>query len=234
MRTTALATALYSFGLFSLAPLALASPPALDGVVESARQAFDVPGIAVAIVKDGDVVLAKGFGVRDIRSGQPVDARTRFAIASQTKAFTSASLSILADEGKLSLDDRVIDHLPAFRMADPYVTREMRIRDLLTHRSGLALGAGDLLFWPASEHSTEDIVRRLAHVPLATSFRADYAYDNVLYAVAQRVIETVSGQSYGDFVRERIFVPVGMPGAVTNSDHLPEGANAATGHAKPG
>ena len=234
MRTTALATGLFSFGIFSLAPLALASPPALDGVVESARQAFDVPGIAVAIVKDGDVVLAKGFGVRDIRSGQPVDARTRFAIASQTKAFTSASLSILADEGKLSLDDRVIDHLPAFRMTDPYVTREMRIRDLLTHRSGLALGAGDLLFWPASEHSTEEIVRRLAHVPLATSFRADYAYDNVLYAVAQRVIETVSGQSYGDFVRERIFVPVGMPGAVTNSDHLPEGANAATGHAKPG
>lgn len=223
-----------AFALLVFAPAALAVPPGLADVVESTRKTFEVPGIAVAIVKDGQVVMAGGFGVRDIRSGEPVDARTRFAIASQTKAFTSASLSILADEGKLSLDDRVIDHLPAFRMSDPYVTREMRIRDLLTHRSGLALGAGDLLFWPASEHSTEEIVRRLAHVPLATSFRADYAYDNVLYAVAQRVIETVSGQSYGDFVRERIFVPVGMQGAVINSDRLPEGANAATGHAKPG
>lgn len=229
MRMPALA-----LGLFTLAPIALAAPPALDDVVESTRRAFDVPGIAVAIVKDGEVVLARGYGVRDIGSGEPVDAQTRFAIASQTKAFTSASLSILADEGKLSLDDRVIDHLPGFRMSDPYVTREMRIRDLLTHRSGLALGAGDLLFWPASEHSTEEIVRRLAHVPLATSFRADYAYDNVLYAVAQRVIETVSGQSYGDFVSEHIFVPVGMQGAVINSDQLPPDANVATGHAKPG
>ena len=227
MRKTALALCLFS-------PVALATPPALDEVVERTRETFDVPGIAIAIVKDGEVVMARGFGERDQRTGAAVDAQTRFAIASQTKAFTSAALSILADDGKLGLDDRVIDHLPGFRMSDPYVTREMRVRDLLTHRSGLALGAGDLLFWPASEHSTEEIVRRLAHVPLATSFRADYAYDNVLYAVAQRLIETVSGQSYGDFIRERIFVPVGMHGAVVNSDHLPEGANAATGHAKPG
>ena len=220
--------------LLAFAGPAPASAPDLDATVDSVRKAFRVPGVAVAIVKDGEVVLARGWGVRDQRSGEPVDAQTRFAIASQTKAFTSAALSILADEGKLSLDDRVIDHLPAFRMADPYVTAEMRVRDLLTHRSGLGLGAGDLLFWPASNRSTEEIVRRLRHVPLETSFRADYAYDNVLYAVAQRVIETVSGQSYGDFVRERIFVPVGMDGAVINADHLPKGANAATGHARPG
>tara|TARA_R110002020_G_scaffold18983_9_gene65784 strand:+ start:3942 stop:5471 length:1530 start_codon:yes stop_codon:yes gene_type:complete len=213
LRKTALALCLF-------APAALATPPGLDDVVQRTRDTFDVPGIAIAIVKDGEVVMARGFGQRDQRTGEPVDAQTRFAIASQTKAFTSAALSILADDGKLDLDDRVIDHLPGFRMSDPYVTREMRVRDLL--------------FWPASEHSTEEIVKRLAHVPLATSFRADYAYDNVLYAVAQRLIETVSGQSYGDFVRERIFVPVGMQGAVINSDHLPEGANAATGHAKPG
>lgn len=221
--------------LLALAPPAsLAAPPGLDATVAAAREAFSVPGVAVAIVKDGEVVLARGYGVRDIRSGEPVDAGTRFAIASQTKAFTAAALSILADEGKLSLDDRVIDHLPGFRMADPYVTAEMRLRDLLTHRSGLPLGAGDLLFWPASGHSTEEIVRRLRHVPLATSFRADYAYDNVLYAVAQRVIETVSGRAYGDFIRERIFVPVGMDEAVINADDLPAQANAATGHARPG
>lgn len=220
--------------LLAAAPAAVASSPDLSPVVESVRSTFEVPGVAVAIVKDGELVLAQGWGLREQGRADAVDADTRFAIASQTKAYTSAALSILADEGKLSLDDRVIDHLPGFRMADPYVTREMRIRDLLTHRSGLPLGAGDLLFWPTTTHSTEEIVRRLRDVPLETSFRADYAYDNVLYAVAQRVIEEVSGQSYGDFVRERIFVPVGMAGAVINSDHLPPGANAATGHAQPG
>ncbi|GGA72005.1 serine hydrolase [Arenimonas soli] len=223
-----------AFALLAFAPAALAVPPQLADVVENTRLAFDVPGIAIAIVKDGEVVAARGFGVRDIRSGEPVTAQTRFAIASQTKAFTSAALSILADEGKLALDDRVIDHLPGFRMSDPYVTREMRVRDLLTHRSGLALGAGDLMFWPGSDLPTEEIVRRLAHVPLDNSFRSDYAYANAPYAVAQRVIESVSGQSYADFVRERIFVPAGMSGAVVNSDLLPEGANAAMGHAKPG
>ena len=208
------------------------APPGLDAIVESTRETFDVPGIAVAIVKDGEVVLQRGWGVRELGGDAPVTADTRFAIASLTKAFTSASLSILADEGKLSLDDRVIDHLPWFRMSDPVVTHEMRLRDLLTHRSGLALGAGDLLFWPATSHETTRIVERLRHVPLATSFRSEYAYDNVLYAVAQLVIEKVSGQRYGEFVHDRIFVPVGMDDTTINADGLPRGADVATGHAK--
>jgi CubicO group peptidase (beta-lactamase class C family) len=229
LRTPALALPL----LLAALP-AFASAPDLAPVAEAARKTFAVPGIAVAIVKDGELVYAEGFGVREQGKPAPVDADTRFAIASQTKAFTSAALSILADEGKLSLDDRVIDHLPWFQMSDPYVTREMRLRDLLTHRSGLALGAGDLLFWPTTQYSTREIVQRLRHVPLATSFRADYAYDNVLYAVAQLVIEEVSGQSYADFLRERIFAPVGLRDTVVNSDYLPAGANAAVGHAQPG
>jgi CubicO group peptidase (beta-lactamase class C family) len=212
-------------------PALAADAPDLTPVVEATRDAFDVPGIAVAIVKDGEVVLAQGWGVREAGKSGPVDAHTRFAIASLTKAFTSASLSILADEGRLSLDDRVIDHLPWFQMSDAYVSREMRLRDLLVHRSGLALGAGDLLFWPATNYSTEQIVRRLRHVPLETSFRSRYAYDNVLYAVAQLVIEKVSGQTYGDFVRTRIFAPVGMDESAINAD-LVRGGNVATGHAK--
>ncbi len=124
-------------------------PPSLqdlDARVERVRKQFDVPGIAIAIVKDGQVVLERGYGVRELGKPEPVDAQTLFAIASNTKAFTAAALSILADEGKLSLDDRVVEHLPWFQMSDPYVTREMRVRDLLAHRSGLSLGAGDLLF----------------------------------------------------------------------------------------
>ncbi|HYG05997.1 MAG TPA: serine hydrolase [Stenotrophomonas sp.] len=203
-----------------------------DARVERVRQQFDVPGIAVAIVKDGQVVLARGYGVRKVGDPAPVDARTQFAIASNTKAFTAASLSILADEGKLKLDDRVIDHLPSFRMSDPYVTGEMRIRDLLAHRSGLSLGAGDLLYWPATDYSSEEVVARLAKVPLKGGFRDRYAYDNILYAVAQQVIERVSGQSYADFLQARIFDPVGMHGARFNADHLKAGDVPASGHAK--
>ena len=213
------------------APVAL-DPAQLDALVEQVRDRFEVPGIAVAVVQDGQVLLERGWGVREIGEPAPVDEHTLFAIASNTKAFTAASLSMLADEGKLSLDDRVLDHLPGFRMSDPYVTGQMRIRDLLTHRSGLGLGAGDLLFWPGSDYRNEEVVRRLKDVPLKTGFRERYAYDNILYAVATRVIEEVSGQSYAQFLQQRFFDPLGMGGTRFNADALRPGDNVATGHAK--
>lgn len=212
-----------------------ALPPQLQdfsAYVDSVRKQFDVPGIAVAIVKDGQVVLEQGYGVREQGKPQAVDAHTLFAIASNTKAFTAASLQMLAEQGKLKMDDRVIDHLPWFQMSDPYVTREMRIRDLLAHRSGLGLGAGDLLYWPPTAYSTKEVVQRLRNVPLATSFRSAYAYDNILFAVATLVIEQVSGQSYADFVRERIFQPVGMDESLIDMTALKPGMDVATGHAK--
>src|SRR5215470_14470844 len=125
-----------------------AAPGDLDEFAARVLKEFEVPGLAVAIVKDGKVVLAKGYGVRKLGDPSPVDENTLFGIASNTKAFTTAALAMLVDEGKISWDDPVIKHLPAFQMYDPYVTREMRIRDLLTHRSGLGLGAGDLLVFP--------------------------------------------------------------------------------------
>lgn len=221
------------------APASAYAPAALpaqlqdfDAYVEGVRKQFDVPGIAVAIVKDGRIVLERGFGVRELGQPAPVEPRTLFAIASITKAFTAASLSMLADDGKLSLDDRVIDHLPWFQMSDPYVTREMRLRDLLSHRSGLGLGAGDLLYWPGTDYSTQEVARRLRHVPLTGSFRGQYAYDNILYGVAQLVIEQVSGQSYAQFLQARIFAPLGMDDTRFNSDALRADDNVATGHAK--
>ena len=207
-------------------------PAELDAWVAQVRERFEVPGVAVAVVQDGQVLLERGWGVREIGKPAPVDEHTLFAIASNTKAFTAASLSMLADEGKLSLDDRVVDHLPGFRMSDPYVTGQMRIRDLLTHRSGLGLGAGDLLFWPGSDYRNEEVVRRLKHVPLKTGFRERYAYDNILYAVATRVIEEVSGQSYAQFLQQRFLDPLGMGGTRFNADALRPGDNVATGHAK--
>ena len=202
-----------------------------DTYMADTLKTFKVPGIAVAIVKGGKVVLAKGFGVRELGRPAKVDAHTLFAIASNTKAFTAAALQMLADEGKLDMDARVIDYLPGFRMSDPYVTHEMRVRDLLAHRSGLSLGAGDLLYWPPTSYTTADVVKRLARVPIKNSFRAHYAYDNILFAVATEVIEKVSGQSYADFVREHIFKPVGMDESLIDCTYLKPGMDVATGHA---
>ena len=212
-----------------------ALPPRLaeiDAVAERVRAEFEVPGLAIAIVKDGEVVFARGYGVRELGKPERVDERTLFAIASNTKAFTAALLAQLVDEKKLKWDDRVIDHLPWFAMSDPYVTREMTVRDLLVHRSGLGLGAGDLLFWPTTSYTTEEVVRRLRHVPLATSFRSAYAYDNILYAAAALVIEKVSGLTWAEAVQQRIFSPAGMTDAKPNCLTLQPTDNAATGHAK--
>ncbi len=234
---------LLSFALWTGAAVAQSHAPAqapvlpdqlqdFDAYVEAVRKQFDVPGIAVAIVKDGEIVLERGYGVREMGKTAKVDAHTLFAIASNTKAFTATSLEMLADEGKLSMDDRVIDHLPWFRMADPYVTREMRIRDLLAHRSGLGLGAGDLLYWPTTTYSNREVAERLKDVPLTGGFRSQYAYDNILFGVAQLVIEEASGMSYEQFLRTRIFQPLGMTSTRFNSDFLKPADNVATGHAK--
>ncbi|MEW9624870.1 serine hydrolase [Rhodanobacter geophilus] len=202
-----------------------------DAYMADTLKTFKVPGIAVAIVKDGKVVLARGYGVRELGRPDKVDADTLFAIASNTKAFTAAALQMLADQGKLDMDGRVIDYLPWFRMSDPYVTHEMRIRDLLAHRSGLSLGAGDLLYWPPTSYTTEDVVKRLADVPIRNSFRGHYAYDNILFAVATLVIEKVSGQRYADFIRQHIFQPVGMDESLIDMTYLRPGMDVATGHA---
>ena len=221
----------------TLAPLAAPLPDAarlarFDAFVAAVQKQFDVPGVAVAIVKDGQVVLERGYGVRKLGEPAKVDEHTMFAIASNTKAFTAAALNMLQDEGKLKTTDRVIDHLPWFRMSDPYVTREMRIRDLLAHRSGLSLGAGDLLYWPTTTYSTREVAERLKDVPLTGGFREQYAYDNILFGVAQLVVEEASGMPFKQFLDSRIFQPLGMAETRYNSDDLKPGDNVATGHAK--
>src|SRR5512143_678849 len=180
-------------------------PPGIDATVAKIMKAFEVPGLALAIVKDGRVVLAKGYGVRKLGDPAPVDARTLFGIASNTKAFTATALGLLVEDGKLDWDGQVTRYLPWFQMWDPYVTREMTVRDLLVHRSGLGLGAGDLLWWPPSNYSINEIIRRLRFVKPATSFRSRYAYDNVLYLVAGEVVAAAGGMKWDEFVKGRIF-----------------------------
>ncbi len=209
-----------------------AAPPGIDAAVARIMKTFEVPGLALAIVKDGRVVLAKGYGVRRLGDPAPVDGRTLFGIASNTKVFTATALGLLVEEGKLAWDARVVDYLPWFMMADPYVTRELTIRDLLVHRSGLGLGAGDLLWWPSSTYNRQEIARRLRYIKPATSFRSAYAYDNVLYLVAGEVIQAVTGQTWEDFVGERLLKKAGMTGSNVRHSAAAEGGNVATPHAR--
>ncbi len=190
-----------------------------------------MPGLALAIVKDGQVVVAKGYGVRKLGEPAAVDAQTLFGIASNTKVFTATALGLLVEERKIEWDAPVVRYLPAFQMWDPFVTRELTIRDLLVHRSGLGLGAGDLLWWPASTYDRKEIARRLRFIPPATSFRSAYAYDNVLYLVAGEVIEAVSGQSWEDFVATRILAKVGMTRQQRAAFAAAAGGNVASPHA---
>ena len=215
------------------AAAALAQEP-VDRVVERARAEFDVPGIAVAIVKDGKVVLAKGYGVRRVGSPEPVTAHSLFRIASNTKAFTTAALAILVDEGKIHWGDRVVDLMPSFQMYDPYVTREMTVTDLLVHRSGLGLGEGDLMFFPPTDLTREEIIRRLRFLKPATSFRSSYAYDNLLYLVAGQLIPAVTGTSWDDFVRQRIFAPLHMTNTFTRTEALESSRDVAIPHSRNG
>jgi CubicO group peptidase (beta-lactamase class C family) len=206
--------------------------PGIDAVVSRALAEFEVPGVALAVVKDGRVVLAKGYGVRKLGEPAAVDAKTLFGIASNTKVFTAVALGILVEEGKLAWDAPVIDYLPGFQMWDPYVTRELTVRDLLVHRSGLGLGAGDLLWWPASTYDREEIARRLRFIRPVASFRGAYAYDNVLYLVAGEVIKAVSGKVWEDFVGERILARVGMTSSNVRHSAALNGGNVAATHAR--
>jgi CubicO group peptidase (beta-lactamase class C family) len=227
---TALVGLALSLGIDAQAPAS--APPDLDAYVQRVMTSFEVPGIALSIVHGDKVVVSRGYGVRRLGERTSVDARTLFGIASNTKLFTATALGLLVEEGKLEWDAPVVRYLPAFQMWDPFVTREITIRDLLVHRSGLGLGAGDLLWWPASTYDRKEITRRLRYIRPATSFRSAYAYDNVLYLVAGEVIEAVSGRSWEDFVSSRILARVGMSGSNVRHSAAAEAGNVAVPHAR--
>ena len=207
-------------------------PPDLDAYVASSMKTFDVPGMAVAIVKDNRVIVAKGFGVRKLGEATPVDEFTQFAIGSNTKAFTTAALATLIDQGKLAWDDPVYQRLPGFVMYDPYVSHEMTIRDLLTHRSGMGLGEGDLLFWPQSNYTRDQIIYKLRFMKPHSSFRSRFAYDNLLYMTAGQIIPAVTGTSWDDYIRQHIFAPLGMNHSTVTSKDLKPGDDYSAPHSR--
>jgi len=212
--------------------VAQSTPTDLDAWVQRSMKTFDVPGMAVAIVKDQKVVLAKGYGVRKLGEPMPVDEHTMFGVGSNTKAFTTAALAMLVDEGKMSWDDPVYQRLPDFVMYDPYVSKEMTVRDLITHRSGMGLGEGDLLIFPHTTYTRDEIIHKLRFMKPQSSFRSHYAYDNLLYIAAGQIIPTVTGTSWDDFLRQRIFVPLGMANTNLSNAAFKAGDDYAFPHSR--
>ena len=197
--------------------------------VNKALKDWGVPGGAIAIVKDDRVVLAKGFGVRELNKPEPVDEQTLFAIGSSSKAFTAASIAMLVDEGKLKWDDPATKHLAGFQLFDPYSTRELTITDLLSHRSGLT--RGDLL-WYASSYDRAEVLRRVRYLKPSWSLRSRYGYQNIMFLAAGQIIPSITGKPWDDFIRDRIFTPLGMKSSTTSIKAFATSANVATPHSK--
>jgi CubicO group peptidase (beta-lactamase class C family) len=202
----------------------------IDAYILKAMKDWDLPGLAVAVVKDDKVVLARGYGLREVGKPDQVDENTLFAIGSNTKAFTATALALLVQDKKLLWDDPVTNHLKGFQLYDPYVSREIMVRDLLAHRSGLGR-RGDAL-WYGQDYSRDEILRRIRFLKPNSSFRSQYGYQNIMFLAAGQIIPAVTGMSYDNFIKERLFKPLGMNRSNTSTKDLPGVDNVATPHTK--
>ena len=216
-----------------LAAAAQEQPPAeLEGIeafIEQGMRDWGIPGLAVSVVKDDELVWGRGFGVRRLGHPQPVDADTLFNIASVSKAFNAAALGMLVDEGRIGWDDPVVEHIPGLRLYDPYVTQAATIRDMLAHRVGLGRLTGNRLRWISARGRPEQI-ERLRHLEPETGFREGYVYSNVLYMVAGEVVPAVTGTPWEQFVEQRLFAPLGMRRSLAGGSRLEETGNVAWPH----
>lgn len=203
--------------------------PGFDEYVEKAMKEWEVPGLAIAVVKDDKIVFAKGYGVRELGGTAGVNEQTLFAIGSSSKAFTAATIALFVDEGKLKWDDPVTKYLPALQLFDPYSTRELTVRDLLTHRSGME--RGDLL-WYASPYDRNEVLRRVRFLKPSWSLRSRFGYQNIMYLAAGQISPVVSGKEWDDVIRERIFVPLGMNSSSTSIRSFAGKNNVASPHSK--
>ncbi len=216
----------------STQPKNIITSSAIDSLVALTLKTFDVPGIAVGVIKDGKLIHAKGYGIANLRTGKKVDEYTLFGIASNSKSYTTAALGVLVDEKKIKWDDKVTDYIPEFKMYNPYVTDDFTIRDLITHRSGLGLGAGDLMMFPdKSDFTKKDIIHNLRYLKPVSSFRTKYDYDNNLYIVAGEIVAKVSGLSWEEFVEQRFMKPLGMNNSAASIARIKDKSNSIKPHA---
>ena len=203
----------------------------IDSLVAESMDRFPQAGVAIGVIQEGEVTHLKGYGIASSKTNAKVDENTLFAIASNSKAFTATALGMLVDQGKLSWTDKVIDHIPEFRMYDPYITANFTIVDLLTHRSGLGLGAGDLMFFPdGADFSVEDVISSFQYQTPVSDFRTKYDYDNLLFVVAGEVVKRVSGKNWDQFVEQEIMAELGMSHSVGIFQNITENPNVAMPH----
>ena len=202
---------------------------AIDKHLETQTQKWNIPGVAVAIVRGDEVLLSRGYGVKNINKSEKVDENTLFAVASNTKAFTATAIGMLVDEGKMSWDDKVQKHLPYFQLYDPYVSTNMTVRDLLCHRSGLETFSGDLI-WYGSQYSREEVIKRARFLEPKYEFRAHYGYQNIMFIAAGEIVAKVSGMSWDDFIKTRFFEPMQMTSSNTSIDAFTPTSNVADPH----
>jgi CubicO group peptidase (beta-lactamase class C family) len=226
-RAVILILAVMAFG--SQASAQEAPTKEFDDYVNKALKDWEVPGVAISIVKNDKIVFAKGYGVRKLGDPTPVDEKTIFAIGSASKAFTAAAVAMLVDEGKVKWDDPATRFLPGFQLFDPYVTREITVRDLLCHRSGLERGE---FLWYGSSNSRDEILKRVRYQKPSWSFRSNFGYQNVMYLAAGQTVAAISGKSWDDFIKARIFTPLGMSASSTTIRDLAGGTDVATPHGK--
>lgn len=204
-------------------------PKDFDSWVESGRQDWKIPGMAVGIVKDGKVIFAQGFGEKQLGSGDRVDANTIFSIASVSKNITAAALGILVDEGKIDWDDKIIAHIPWFQLKDPWITDEITIRDALIHRVGLGRILGNRLQY-MTHSSRDEVLYQMRYMDFEKPFRSNFVYNNVMYSLAGQIIEYTDGRTWDDFLKERLFEPLGMNSTTTSITQLKKGDNQAYPH----
>ncbi|MBT6764665.1 MAG: beta-lactamase family protein, partial [Prolixibacteraceae bacterium] len=202
----------------------------LDSYIEKTAKEWGIPGMSVGIVQDGEIVFSKGYGVLEVSKTEKPDGNTLYAIASNTKAFTSATIAMLVQEGKLNWEDKVQKHLPYFELFSPFISQETTIRDLLCHRVGLGTFSGDVI-WYKSDLTSEEIIKRLKYLPSAFNFRDGFGYSNVMYITAGEVIKTVTGKTWGENVQDRILDPVNMDRTIYSLKKLESKGNFATPHA---
>ena len=223
-----------AFSFLALANLYSQSTPvfvtdSLDNYVLQGMQNWKIPGAAVLIVKDGKIVHSKGYGVKEFGKNDKVDENTLFLIGSNTKAFTGTALALLEHEGNIKLDDKVVKYLPDFKMKDPFVTNELNLTDIVTHRMGLETFQGDFMYW-ASDLTADEVIEKFGMITPKFDFRIKYGYTNAGYAIAGKIIKKVSGLSWSDYLKEKIFKPLSMDRTVALSVEFAKSENVAKPH----
>ena len=203
----------------------------LDKLIKETLTTFDVPGISVGVYKDGKVVYAKGHGVRSLTNKKDMNDETLVGVASNSKGFTCFALAMMVDAGKLNWDDKVRKHIPEFQLHDAWVTEEFTVRDLVTHRSGMGLGAGDLMFFPeGSNFTVNDIISNVRYLEPESSFRSEFAYNNNMFIIAGEVLKRVSGLAWEDFIETKIMKPVGMTSSKASYNRVTDKSNIIDAH----